>query len=323
MTTDVVTGAFSYTGRHVARLLNQQGRAVRTLTNHPLPEPSPIEVAPLRFDEPEALKRALDGADTLYNTYWVRFVHGSSSFDRAVANTATLVDAAAAAGVRRIVHVSIANVDDGAGLPYFDGKAACEETVRRSGVSYAIVRPTVLFGGRDVFISNIAWILRRFPVFAVAGDGRYGIQPVHVDDHARLIVEAGARTGDEIFDSAGPEAFTFEELVREIARAIGRRARIFHAPPSIVMAASRMIGMLARDVVLNREELDGLMRGLMLSKEPARGRIAFTEWLRSAGNDLGRSYANEITRHYAKPPGLVSRHGRYVRSGGTRTRTGR
>lgn len=323
MTTDVVTGAFSYTGHHVARLLMERGRTVRTLTNHPPRDQSPFETFPLRFDEPEALRRALEGADTLYNTYWVRFAHGPASFEQAVANTGRLVDAAVAAGMRRIVHVSIANVEDGAGLPYFDGKASCEEFVRRSGVSYAIVRPTVLFGGRDVFISNIAWILRRFPLFAIAGDGRYGIQPVHVDDHARLMVEAGARDADEVLDSAGPEAFTFEGLVREIAGAIGRPARIVHVPPSIVMAAARLIGSLLRDVVLNREELDGLMRGLMLSKEPTRGRIAFTEWLRSAGSGLGRAYANEIRRHYAGSPSIVSVYGRDARSRRTRTRTGR
>ena len=307
MTTDAVTGAFSYTGHHVARLLLERGRGVRTLTNHPQADiPNGIEVFPLRFDDPDGLKRALDGTDTLYNTYWVRFVHGTSSFDRAVANTAALVDAAAAAGVRRIVHVGIANVTDGVGLPYFDGKAACDDLVRGSGLSYAIVRPTVLFGGRDVFISNIAWILRRFPVFAIAGDGSYGIQPIHVDDHAQLMVEAGARNGDEMFDSAGPEAFTFEELVRGIARAVGRRSRIVHAPPSLVMAASRVIGAVVRDVVLNREELDGLMRGLMLSKEPSRGRVAFREWLASAGNELGRVYANEMRRHYTATPDVRS-----------------
>jgi uncharacterized protein YbjT (DUF2867 family) len=296
---DVITGAFSYTGRHVAQILAQRGRRVATLTNHsPHGVSRDIEIHPLRFDDPESLKRALDGADTLYNSYWVRFAHGDESFARAIANTETLVAAAVRAGVRRIVHVSIANVEDGAGLPYFDGKAACEETVRSSGLSYAIVRPTVLFGGRDVFVSNIAWLLRRFPVFPVAGDGAYGIQAVHVEDHARLMVEAGLRDGGETFDTAGPEAFTFEDFVRLIARGIGRPARIVHVPPAGLIAASRLIGWWLHDVVLNREELDGLMRGLMISKERPMGTTRFTRWLADAANDLGRDYANEIARHY-------------------------
>jgi len=299
MPTDVVTGAFSYTGRYIARDLMAQGRAVRTLTNHAPPgDPSPIEVHPLRFDDAELLKRALDGADTLYSTYWVRFVHGDRSFTQAVTNTEILYKAAEHAGIRRIVHVSIANVKDGSGLPYFDGKAACEEVVRASSCSHAIVRPTVLFGGRDVFISNIAWLLRRFPVFAVAGDGRYGIQPVHVEDHARLMVEAGIRNKNEVFDSAGPESFSFEDFVREIGTGLGRTTRIVHVPPQALIAASSILGRIVRDVILNREELDGLMRGLMISKEPPRGVISFRDWLRSSAPDLGRRYAHEINRHF-------------------------
>lgn len=298
---DVVTGAFSYTGRHVTQLLLENGRTVGTLTNRGGRQDllaGAIDVHPLRFGDRDSLTRALEGADTLYNTYWIRFAHGGATFDRAVANTDVLVKAAVRAGVRRIVHVSIANVEDGLGLPYFDGKATCEQIVKASCCSYAIVRPTVLFGGTDVFVSNIAWLLRRFPIFGVADDGRYGIQPVHVEDHARLMVEAGARNADEIFDSAGPEAFTFEDLVRTIARAIDRPARIVHVPPAALMAASRLIGTLVRDVVLNREELDGLLRGLMGSKETARGKIHFTDWLTSASGELGRRYANEISRHY-------------------------
>lgn len=298
---DVVTGAFSYTGRHVTQRLFENGRTVGTLTNHADRQhrlTGPVDVHPLRFEDPDSLTRALEGADTLYNTYWVRFARGGTTFDQAVGNTDVLVKGAVRAGVRRIVHVSIANVEDGLGLPYFDGKAACEQIVKASGCSYAIVRPTVLFGDTDVFISNIAWLLRRFPLFGVAGDGRYGIQPVHVEDHARLMVEAGARTADEIFDSAGPEAFTFEDLVRVIARAIDRPARIVHLPPAALMAASRLVGTLVRDVVLNREELDGLLRGLVRSKQSARGTIAFTDWLASASGELGRGYANEISRHY-------------------------
>lgn len=298
---DVVTGAFSYTGRHVTQLLLEKGRTVGTLTNHAGRQDrlaARVDVYPLRFEDPDALTRALEGADTLYNTYWVRFAHGGATFERAVENTDVLVKAALRAGVRRIVHVSIANVDDGVGLPYFDGKAACEQIVKASGRSYAIIRPTVLFGGTDVFISNIAWLLRRFPIFGVAGDGRYEIQPVHVEDHARLMVEAGARNADETLDSAGPEAFVFEDLVRVIARAIDRPARIVHVSPAALMTASRLIGTLVRDVVLNREELDGLIRGLMRSKESVRGTIDFTDWLTSASRDLGRGYANEMSRHF-------------------------
>ncbi|MBI4729686.1 MAG: NAD(P)H-binding protein [Acidobacteria bacterium] len=298
---DVVTGAFSYTGRHIARRLLAAGRRVRTLTNHPR-SPNPfggtVKAAPLSFEDDAALARAMEGADTLYNTYWVRFVRGAESFDRAVRNSEVLFGAAEKAGVRRIVHVSIANPEAAPALPYFRGKAAVERALSGRSVSRAIVRPTVLFGDGDVFINNIAWLLRRFPVFPVAGDGRYRLQPVHVHDVAALAVAAGARLGDEVLDAAGPEVFAFEDLGRLIGARIGRRPRILHVPPAALVLLSNIIGFGVRDVVVNREELDGLMAGLLVSGEPARGAILFSEWLSDASPLLGREYASELRRHF-------------------------
>lgn len=298
---DVVTGAFSYTGRHIAARLLAAGRRVRTLTNHPTnPDPfgGTVEAAPLAFDDDSALARAMEGADTLYNTYWVRFVRGAESFERAVRNSETLFRAAEKAGVRRIVHVSIANADAAPDLPYFRGKVTVERALSGLSVSRAIVRPTVLFGGSDVFINNIAWLLRRFPAFAVAGDGRYRLQPVHVQDVAAIAVEAGPRRGNECLDAAGPEILTFEELARLIAGRIGRRTPILHVPPAVLVLLSRIIGVGLRDVVVNREEIDGLMAGLLVSGEPARGTIRFSEWLTGASSLLGREYASELGRHF-------------------------
>src|SRR5436305_3130230 len=158
-TVDVVTGAFSYTGRFVAPRLLGRGRAVRTMTNHrdrSSPLAGRIEVFRLDFNRPSGLIAALRGADTLYNTYWVRSNHGAASFEQAVRNTGVLIDAAREAGVRRVVHISIANPDK-SNRPYYRGKAALEAGVRASGISYAILRPTLLFGHGDVLINNIAW----------------------------------------------------------------------------------------------------------------------------------------------------------------------
>ena len=189
---DVVTGAFSFTGRHITEALLERGRRVRTLTRRPDPShplSSRVETAPLAFDD--SLVESLRGADTLYNTYWVRFERGQSTFARAVQNIGVLIDAALRAGVRRVVHVSVANPDERSPFPYFRGKARAEALVRESGLAYAIVRPTLVFGADDILVSNIAWILRRMPLFLVAGDGRYEVQPVSVDDTARICVEAG------------------------------------------------------------------------------------------------------------------------------------
>src|SRR5438477_11613538 len=125
-TFDVVTGAFSFTGRFIARRLLAQERRIKTLTNHPQrsgTEDIKAEVAPLQFTDRDALVESLRGADVLYNTYWVRFQHGRVRFGEAVANTRILVGAARDAGVRKVVHISVSNPAQDSHLEYFAGKA--------------------------------------------------------------------------------------------------------------------------------------------------------------------------------------------------------
>jgi NADH dehydrogenase len=296
---DVVTGAFSYTGRHIAEELLARGRRVRTLTRRPDPShplAPRVEVAPLAFDD--SLVESLRGADTLYTTYWVRFERGRTTFDRAVSNIGVLLEAAARAGVRRVVHVSVANPDERSPFPYFRGKAQAEALVRASGLAHAIVRPTLVFGPEDILVNDIAWILRRMPLFFVPGDGRYEVQPVSVGDTARICVEAGAAAEDVLVDAAGPERFAFEPFVRLIAAAVASRARIRTAPASLALAASRMLGLLVRDVVLTRDEVEALMAGLLVSDEPPRGGDRFEDWLSDNASTLGRSYQSELRRNF-------------------------
>ena len=300
---DLVTGAFSYSGARIAERLLESGRDVRTLTFHPdrrHPLRALVPALPYRFDDPVALTRDLDGVDTLYNTYWVRFDHGRATFATAIANSRTLFQAAARAGVRRIVHISIANPSIDSTLPYFRGKALVERALAEVGIPYSIVRPTWIFGGeRDVLTNNIAWILRKMPIFALPGDGRYLVQPVHIDDLARVCQQEGRADGDVIIDAAGPETMSFEELVHAIRRAIGSRAPILHLPPAAMAAAARALGLVLRDVVLTPDEIRGLTSGLLASHAPPIGRIAFTAWLEEHSPSIGRSYANELQRHFS------------------------
>jgi uncharacterized protein YbjT (DUF2867 family) len=297
---DVVTGAFSFTGRYIAEELLAHGRRVRTLTRKPPPPEhalaTRIEAAPLVFDD--SLAETLRGADTLYNTYWVRFEYGHVTFAGAVANTALLVASAGRAGVRRVVHVSVANPDDASPFPYYRGKAQTEDVVRESGLSYAIVRPTLVFGPEDILVNNIAWGLRHVPVFLVPGDGRYEVQLVSVRDTASICVEAGLADGDVVLDAAGPSRWTFEDFVRLIARAVGSRAWIGRAPPAIALAASRVASFALRDVLLTHDELDALMAGLIVSHEEPLGRDRFEVWLARNAPRVGRRYTSELARNF-------------------------
>ena len=300
--TVTITGAFSYTGKYVARLLFDRGYSVRTLTGHPgreNPFGQAVEVFPYDFDHPDQLRKMLLGTSTLINTYWVRFPRGEATFEAALRNTRTLIDAAKDAGVRRIVHVSIANPSADSPLGYYRGKAELEQAVVDSGLSYTIVRPTVIFGDEDILINNIAWFVRRFPVFGIPGDGRYRIRPIYVEDMARIMADAVDAPGNTVMDAVGPETYTFEELVRLIARSIGRSVHYVHVPASLAYLATLVAGWFVGDVVLTWEEYRGLMGNLLAPEGTASGSTRLSEWLAAHEELVGMRYASEVARHYA------------------------
>lgn len=298
---DVVTGAFSFTGRFIARRLLAEGRPIRTLTNHPQrpgADEIQVDVAPLQFSNYPALVESLRGADILYNTYWVRFPHGGIYFGDAVANTLTLMSAAAEAGVRKVVQISVSNPSPDSPLAYYAGKARAESVVRESGLQWAIVRPTLIFGPGDILINNIAWLLRRLPIFVMPGLGRYRVQPVAGDDVAEIALWAAGQADNVTVDAAGPDIISYAELVEGVAIAVARKARFLDLPPALTIMAGNLIGIFVRDVVLTRAELAGLMDELLVSHEPPRGRQHVDDWLLRSSESLGTKYASELDRHF-------------------------
>jgi uncharacterized protein YbjT (DUF2867 family) len=300
---DVVTGAFSYSGAAITRQLLDRGHTVRTLTGHPerAPVGSPVEIRPLDFGAPDELRRSLGGAHTLYNTYWVRFAHGQVSHELAVANSRLLFAAAAAAGVRRIVHISITNPSPTAADSYFRGKARVEQALAECGIpSHAIARPAILFGRGGVLLNNIAWLLRRLPVFAIGGRGDYRLRPINVDDLAALCIDLGARTDSVTLDAVGPQSVTFRQLVEEIRAAVGSRSIIVPVPGAAIPALATLLGIALHDTLLTAEEYHSMAAGLADSTGPATGVIAVTDWIREHGDELGRRYASELDLHFRR-----------------------
>ena len=299
---NVVTGAFGYTGKYIARRLVNSGEKVITLTGSPNRANefgNTVKAFPFNFEAPEAMAAAISGAHTLYNTYWVRFDRRDETHDRAVRNTIALIQAAKIAGVQRIVHISITNPSLDSDLPYFRGKALLEEEIRQSQLSYAIVRPTVIFGAEDILINNIAFLLRKLPAFIVPGDGRFSLQPIFVEDVAQIAVEAGRRHENMTIDAVGPETYQFEQLVRLIAKTLGSRARLLNGPPWLALLASRVMGLALADVMLTRDELKGLMANLLVSNSVPTGPTLFSNWILANVTTLGKRYASEIGRHYS------------------------
>ena len=298
---NVVTGAFGYTGKYITSRLLSMGKRVRTLTGHPdrhNPFGNQVRVSPFNFDNQIEQIKSLQGATTLYNTYWVRFSYGEVTVDKAIENTKTLIKAAEEAGVSRIIHISITNASEESSLPYFRGKGILEKAIINSKLSYAIIRPTVIFGPEDILINNIAWFLRRFPLLAIFGSGDYRVQPVFVEDVAEIAVSAAHQNENIIIDAVGPEIYTFDELVRFIADRIHSRAKIIHLRPALAFFLSRLVGYMVSDVVLTRDEVEGLMSNLLISQNPPTGQTRLSDWLSKNADSLGAKYASELSRHY-------------------------
>jgi NADH dehydrogenase len=296
---DIVTGAFGYSGKYIARRLLERGRRVITLTASPNrnnPFRGQVQAHPFNFEHPEKLMETLRGVSVLYNTYWVRFNHKKFTHADAVRNTMTLFDCARRAGVERVVHVSITNPSEDSPLEYFSGKARLERALQESGLSHAILRPTVLFGEEDILINNIAWALRRFPIFGLFGDGAYRIQPIYVDDLAALAVEQGESRDNVTINAIGPETFSYRELVETIGRIIGRPRRIVALPPSVAWCFSWIIGKCVNDVFVTREEIAGLMADLLYAESPPAGPTRLSDWAAAHAAGLGRRYASELAR---------------------------
>ena len=304
----LVTGAFGYSGSYIARELLRDGKRVRTLTSRSGAGSDLADLVdrrPLDFSQPEELAASMEGASVLYNTYWVRFSEAGFSQADAVENTKTLFRLAREAGVKRIVHVSITKPAVDSPYEYFRCKAEMEQALADCGVPYSVLRPAVLFGGDDILINNMAWVLRRLPVVGVFGSGKYGMQPIHVEDFARLAVRAGRAKGNEIVQAVGSEVWSYRDLLGALAKAMGLRRWITSVPTSVGLLASACIGKLQGDVTLTQEEVGALMDGLLAVDSP--GSLAerakdgalqnpLGQWMRANANSLGQTYANELGR---------------------------
>jgi NADH dehydrogenase len=295
----VVTGAYGFSGKYMTKRLLAAGHKVRTLTNsynRENPFDGRVKAFPYHFDDREKLVESLSGASVLYNNYWVRFNHRNFSYAQAVENSLKLFDAAKHAGIKRIVHVSITNPSPDSPLEYFSGKAKLEKAIMASGMSYAILRPAVLFGQEDILINNIAWFLRKFPVFGVFGDGKYRLRPIYVGDLADLALEQGTRTENVTIDAIGPETFTYRELASEIGTAIGKRRPIISVPPMQGYLLGKLVGLFHHDVTITYDEIHGLMADLLYTDATPAGVTKLSVWLKENAASVGLNYSNELKR---------------------------
>ena len=300
----LVTGASGYIGGAVTdRLL---GRAeLRSLTSHPEKNRfgSRVRPFPYVFDRPAQMADAFRGVDVFVNTYYVRFKYGAQTFERAVDLTRVLISLAQQAGVRKIVHVSVSKASESSELPYYRNKGRIERLVRESGLDYTILQPAIVVGPGDILVNNIAYFLRRLPVFTMFGRGDCRVQPMMLDAFADVASDAidGGYTR-EVVSVAGPRDWTFIEMVRAIRTVVRSRAAIVRAPSLVALAGLKVAGLLLGDVVLTRDEIRGLTREYLYAERPLRRGADISAWLSwpAVASTLGRVYASELARHFRR-----------------------
>ncbi len=295
----IVTGALGYSGKIITEKLLKKNYEVKTLTNssHKTnPFGNKLKIEPFNFNNPNKLIKSISGFDTLINTYWVRFNHKNFNHSDAVSNTKQLFDCAKAAGIKRIIHVSITNPSTTSNLEYFKGKGVLEDYLQNLNVNYSIIRPAVLFGKEDILINNIAWMIRHLPIFGVFGNGSYKLQPIYIDDFADIIINEISNHNNAIINAIGPETFTYKQLVKTIMDIIHVQKRIINVSPTVGYLAGKLISTIKNDVTITKEEIKGLMDNLLFVDEKATGTTRLTDWLKSNEKTIGIKYANELSR---------------------------
>ena len=307
-----ITGAWSYSGRHVARRLLDRGDTVLSLTNHPAPDPhlfqGQVKAVPFDFT-PGRLAAHLAEIDVLACAYWTRHNRPPvghrgpwMSHAEATQRSQALIREAKTAGVRRLVWTSIANPGLDADLPYYQGKARVEAAVRSSGLSYGILRPACFFGPGGILLENVAWAVRRLPVFPLpAAAAPFHVRPIHVEDYADLVAEAVHSQETFVRDAAGPDRVEFAALVRHLSAVMGSRTRLVSLPLPVChllyAAASRVMG----ETILTLDELKGLSRNRLDSREDPAGSISLLAYVAANAGTLGRRFLREPRRRPAMP----------------------
>ncbi|MCY3412228.1 MAG: NAD(P)H-binding protein [Candidatus Heimdallarchaeota archaeon] len=298
-----VTGAFSFTGSKISKKLLESKERIRTLTNHADDSVAyfdRVDVYPLCFDR-QSLIQSLQNVDVLINTYWIRFEKDEMTFDQAVINSNILFEAAKEAGVKRIIHLSITNPDINSPYPYFRAKARAEQKLMESGLPYSIIRPAQTFGDGDILFNNIAYLMRKLPVFSLIGSGKFGIQPIAVDDLVDICIDQINNEGNVVIDAIGPKVYQFKELIQLINKYTNSRTLIIPMPGPLNWFSPigiKFLELFLKDVLLTKHEMKAISENLLVSSQEPNGTLLFEQWLENSGKYLGKEYYNQLNRHF-------------------------
>jgi uncharacterized protein YbjT (DUF2867 family) len=238
-----VFGGTGFLGRRIVKQLLARGFTVRSVSRHKparqdlMRGAEAAEALQVDILDPHSVAAAVEGANAVVNAVSLYVEHGEQTFERIhVAAAAGLAHRSRDAGVGRFVQISGIGADAKADAPYIRARGRGEAAVKTAFPGAFIVRPAVMTGPDDAFLTRIITLIRRLPIYPLFGDGGTRLQPVYVEDVAEAVsrlIAGHHPTGASLFEFGGPHVYTYKDLVREIARQLDVRVRMMPVPLAV------------------------------------------------------------------------------------------
>jgi len=269
----VIAGGGGFVGRHVVAELLDRGHRVVALDRGRRPAPAGVAAVRTDLASGEVPAAALAGADAVVNLVGIKRAAGTQTFEAVhVEAVRRLIAAARAAGVTRLIHVSVVGSRSDETNPYRDTKWRAEVLLRESGLAVTILKPAVIYGAGDDMLTHLVQMIRCAPVFPIVGRGDSLLQPVDVRDVAFAVAAALERpeTAGRVYDVVGPERLTLRAIVRTVAEGLGLRLAIVPTPLAILRPIVALWSWMSARALSTPSQLRMLQDGLVGDPEPAR-----------------------------------------------------
>jgi uncharacterized protein YbjT (DUF2867 family) len=238
-----VFGGTGFLGRRIVRHLSDSTATMRVVSRHPArAERGNVEQIVADAHDERSVEAAVAGSDGVVNAISLYVEHRDDTFHSVhVEAAARIAKAARQAGTKRFVHLSGIGANAASPSPYIRSRGEGEAAVQAAFPGAVIIRPAVMFAQDDAFLTVLLGLLRTLPAYPLFGDGRTRLQPVYADDVAAATAEVLRQTRRPypIYELAGPRAYTYEELLRTVARIAGLRPVLVRTPFSFWDAGAR------------------------------------------------------------------------------------
>ncbi|MSP95166.1 MAG: complex I NDUFA9 subunit family protein [Alphaproteobacteria bacterium] len=256
----VVYGGSGFLGRHIVRALANDGWRIRVAVRHPntahflkpMGRVGSIQIVKTNINNDASVEAAMHGADAVINLVGILVPGGSQRFDAIhIEGARRIARLAAAQGVARLVHISALGAAKDSTARYFRTKAEGEAAVRDAYASATVFRPSLVFGPEDDFFNRFGWLARMSPVLPLIGGGKTRFQPVYVGDVAQAIVQVLAKpeTAGKVFELAGPQVYTFKEIMQLVLRETRRKRILLPLPFRIARIQAMFLGLLPKPLL--------------------------------------------------------------------------